>query len=96
MFAMSEADLHSRILGCADGPSSFNAEATRRGLRVISCDPLYQCDAGQIRARIEATFDTVVEQTRRNAAEFVWDAAITSVDDLARVRRAAMEANSEF
>ena len=96
MFAMSGADLHSRMLGCADGPASFNAEATRRGLRVISCDPLYQCDAGQIRARIEATFDTVVEQTRRNAAEFVWDAAITSVDDLARVRRAAMEANSEF
>jgi hypothetical protein len=40
MFAMSEADVHSRILGCADGPASFNAEATRRGLRVISCDPL--------------------------------------------------------
>jgi len=50
MFAMSGADLHSRMLGCADGPASFNAEATRRGLRVISRDPLYQCDAGQIRA----------------------------------------------
>ena len=44
------------MLGCADGPASFNAEATRHGLRVISCDP-HQCDAGQIRARIEATFE---------------------------------------
>jgi len=52
--------------------------------------------SAHVRARIEATFDTAVEQTRRSAAEFVWDAAMTSVDDLARVRRTAMETNSEF
>ena len=80
------------MLGCADGPASFNAEATRLGLRVTSCDPLYQYDDVQIRERIDATFDTIVEQTRRNAGEFVWDAAIPSVDDLARVRRTAMNA----
>src|SRR5712692_5664149 len=91
MFALGGADLASRILGCADGPAGFNAEATRRGMRVTSCDPLYRCDAGQIRQRIDATFDTVVEQTRRNADEFVWDAAIRSVDDLSRIRMDAME-----
>jgi len=41
MFALSDADLHSRILGCADGPAGFNAVATGRRLRVTSCDPLY-------------------------------------------------------
>ena len=91
MFAMCNRDLQSRMLGCADGPAGFNAEATRRGLRVVSGDPLYQYDAGQIRERIEATFDTIVEQTRRNAGEFVWDAAIPSVDDLSRIRTDAME-----
>jgi hypothetical protein len=91
MFALGGADLASRMLGCADGPASFNAEATRRGLRVVSCDPLYHWDAGPIRDRIEATFDIVVEQTRRNAGEFVWDTAIASVDDLSRVRMDAME-----
>ena len=91
MFALTAADQQSRLLGCADGPASFNAEATRRGLRVVSCDPLYQCDAGQIRERIDATFDTVVEQTRRNAGEFVWDAAIPSVEHLSRIRTDAME-----
>jgi hypothetical protein len=31
MFVLSEDDLATTILGCADGPASFNAEATRRG-----------------------------------------------------------------
>ena len=90
MFALSEIDLRSRILGCADGPAGFNAEASRRGVAVVSCDPLYGADASQIRQRIEATFDEVLEQTRRNADEFVWD-TITSIDELASLRRAAMD-----
>ena len=36
MFALSSEDLRSRILGCADGPASFNAEATAAGFSVIS------------------------------------------------------------
>jgi hypothetical protein len=91
MFALGEADLRSRILGCADGPASFNAEATKQGLRVVSCDPLYRFDAAAIRARIAAIFDEMVTQTRQNAAEFVWDEAIPSVDALARIRGAAMD-----
>ena len=91
MFALSEIDLRSRILGCADGPAGFNAEASRRGAAVVSCDPLYGADTRQIRQRIEATFDEVLDQTRRNADEFVWD-TITSVDELAVLRKSAMEA----
>lgn len=90
MFALSEIDLGSRILGCADGPAGFNAETTRRGAPVVSCDPLYGADSGQIRQRIEATFDEVLDQTRRNADEFVWE-SITSVDELAVLRKSAME-----
>ena len=40
MFALSEADAQLRMLGCADGPASFNADATRQGASVVSCDPL--------------------------------------------------------
>ena len=90
MFALSEADLASRILGCGDGPASFNAEATRRGGRVVSVDPLYQFDAAQIRQRIDDTSAEVLEQARQNAHEFVWDDAIPDVDALKRVRMAAM------
>lgn len=90
MFVLSDADLEGRVLGCGDGPASFNAVATRRGARVISCDPIYRWGAAQIQARIEATYAQVIEQTRRNRHEFVWD-AIPSVEELGRVRMAAMQ-----
>jgi hypothetical protein len=59
MFALSEADLRLNILGCADGPASFNAEAMRRGFRVRSCDPLYQFTPAGIRERIDQTYDAL-------------------------------------
>jgi hypothetical protein len=89
MFALSEADLRSRILGCADGPASFNAELTRRGGRVVSCDPLYKWSAGQIRDRIDATSPQILEQTRQNASGFCWN-TIRSIEELATVRHSAM------
>ena len=59
MFALGSDDLALRILGCGDGPASFNAEATRRGVAVVSCDPLYQWEAVQIRERIAITYDQI-------------------------------------
>ena len=57
MFALTEDDLNLTILGCGDGPASFNAEATRRGRRVVSCDPIYRFEKPEIQDRIAATFD---------------------------------------
>lgn len=90
MFALSDDDLQQRILGCGDGPACFNAELTRRGGRVVSVDPLYDFNADEISQRIDATFETVMEQTRRNQSEFVWE-QIRSLDELAEIRRAAMQ-----
>ena len=73
MFALTGDDLDSRILGCGDGPANFNAEATRLGAMVISCDPIYQWTANDIRDRIAATHDEILDQTRQNIDEFVWD-----------------------
>jgi SAM-dependent methyltransferase len=92
MFALTDADLAGRILGCGDGPASFNAEATRRGTQVVSCDPLYQFSPEQIRRRIDETAPEVLEQARRNAHEFVWDDAIPDLAALKHVRMAAMDA----
>jgi hypothetical protein len=90
MFALNGQDLDSTILGCADGPASFNAHATRRGSRVVSCDPIYAFDTSQIEARIRETFEQVIEQTRQNADEFVWGGEIPTVEALGSVRMAAM------
>ena len=91
MFAMGETDLSRRILGCGDGPASFNVEATQRGVGVISADPLYAFSSSQIRERIAATSEQVFEQTRQHQHEFVWS-AIQSPEELLRVRMSAMEA----
>lgn len=90
MFALSARDLRGRILGCADGPAAFNAVATRRGTQVVSVDPLYRWSAADIAARIDATRETVLEQTRRNAGEFRWE-RVVSVETLWNERQSAME-----
>jgi hypothetical protein len=90
MFALSEDDLRLRILGCADGPASFNAEATCRGGAVVSVDPLYRLDSKTIRGRIAETYDRILEQTRANQHQFVWN-TFGSVDELGRARMQAMQ-----
>jgi len=90
MFALSSGDLRKRLLGCGDGPASFNAEATRHGHHVVSCDPLYRFDVAQIEERITATYDRVLDQARQNAHEFVWGGDFRDVTELGAARMAAM------
>ena len=52
MFDLTRNDLDSMILGCGDGPASFNAEMAGQGKRVVSVDPIYCYSASQIEARI--------------------------------------------
>jgi hypothetical protein len=89
MFALSEDDLCMTILGCGDGPASFNAELTKRGGAAVSIDPLYSRDVGEIRQRIDETFDDILRETRNNSDEFVWN-NIRSVEELGKVRMRAM------
>ena len=91
MFSLTDSDLKERILGCADGPASFNAGLTDQGGTVVSIDPLYRFPQEGIRERIDQVFGTVLEETRKNAHEFIWT-SISSVDDLGEIRREAMEA----
>jgi len=90
MFALDEADMNSRILGCADGPAGFNAEATRLGKCVVSVDPLYRFSTTEIRERISVTSQQILGGVRHNAADFLWH-RIPTVDDLGRVRMRAMQ-----
>ena len=89
MFSLVDADLKKRILGCSDGPASFNAELTRRGGNVLSVDPIYQFSDLEINRRIESTYERVLEQVRKNKDEFVWK-QIATVEELGAVRMKAM------
>jgi hypothetical protein len=89
MFSLSDDDLSKSILGCGDGPASFNAELSKRGGKIVSVDPLYAYNDYDIRNRIDETFDQVLQETRMNMNEFVWQ-NIRSVEELGEIRMKAM------
>jgi len=90
MFDLTKADLGLRILGCGDGPAGFNSALTKHGGNVVSVDPVYVFDAGQIRDRISETYETVMKQMRKNYNDYVWG-VIPSVEQLGSIRMCAME-----
>jgi hypothetical protein len=91
MFGLSERDLAGRILGCGDGPASFNSEATADGFSVTSCDPLYAFSIEEIRQRVEDCYEDVIFQVRLNPEGFVWD-YFQDPDHLGEARLTAMRA----
>jgi len=89
MFNLTPADVAGSVLDCASGPSSFNAEATCKGYRIVSCDPIYRFSAAEIASRIEETYEVVLTGARANKARYVWD-RIGSLEELGEVRMSAM------
>ncbi|MDD5772741.1 MAG: SAM-dependent methyltransferase [bacterium] len=83
-------DNRASILGCGDGPSSFNEEYTRKGGRVVSIDPIYKLSREEIEERIEETRADVLEQTEKNKEKFVWS-EIRSIEELDKIRMKAMK-----
>jgi hypothetical protein len=85
MFGLTDVDLAGPILGCGDGPASFNAEATQAGHSVVSCDPIYAFSADDIRRRVQESYATLMAQVRRKPEQFVWN-LIPDPDELGRRR----------
>jgi len=72
MFQLSEENLHSKILGYGDGPSSFNFELTKLGGNIISIDPIYKFTKDEIQQRVDETSSVISEQLKQNQNDFVW------------------------
>ncbi len=89
MFDLSDSDLKRKILGCGDGPASFNAECNRDGGDVVSIDPIYHFSKEEIRKRIDETREEVLRQTGKNKEKFNWS-VIQSVEELGVIRMKAM------
>jgi hypothetical protein len=90
MFHLTSADRKLAILDCAGGPASFNAEMTRQGNKVISCDPVYQFSGAEIARRIQETYQTVIDGIKTNVDDYLWT-NIESPTQLGEVRMAAMQ-----
>lgn len=90
MFALSPTDMNQLILGCGDGPASFNYEMTALGHTVISIDPIYAFTGEQIASRVAATYPTIIEQMKQNADKYAWD-FFKDADAVGQARLAAMD-----
>ncbi len=89
MFDLCPEDLAGRILGCGDGPASYNAESCARGLRAVSVDPIYAFPRETIRRLIDETYERILQRTRLLRDRFLWK-SIHSVEELGRIRMRAM------
>lgn len=93
MFALSKQDiLTKKIISFGDGPASFNAEATKKGARIISVDPIYKFSIKELTDRISETKDIILEQTRKNEQNYIW----TKIKDLTQLENLRMSAMSLF
>lgn len=91
MFSLSEVDLQGKILGCGDGPASFNAEVTAAGGNVVSVDPIYGFSANQIESRVNEVSHNIAQQLEINKANYIW-ASFKNVEDVVSSRLSAMKA----
>jgi hypothetical protein len=89
MFSLSERDLEAYILGCGDGPASFNAELTQHGGRIMSVDPIYQFSTEGIRSRIQRVYPGILAELARNTQQYYW-ASFKDPGHVGSVRMSAM------
>jgi len=91
MFKLTNDELKkSKILGCGDGPASFNAEVTALGGSVVSIDPTYQFSTEEIAGRIDEVALEVMAEVRKKHEDFVWK-NIANPDALYAMRMSAMQ-----
>ncbi len=92
MFLLGKDELNLKILGCGDGPSSFNMELDLEGGSVVSVDPLYSYSKKEIISRIDEVTEEIMTQVTQNSNEFVWK-NITNPNMLLEMR---VESMTEF
>ncbi|HWA26952.1 MAG TPA: methyltransferase [Lacunisphaera sp.] len=88
-FALDPAALRGRaVLDVAAGPSSFTAEAHRRGVDAVAVDPLYQQPATALAARIREDYARMFLQIRARPRLFKLK-SFASIEEAEADRRAA-------
>lgn len=90
MFLLTGADLQKTILGCGDGPASFNAELTKAGGNVVSADPVYRFTVEHIRSWVREVYPEIMSEVAKNTDDYVWE-SIRDIGNLGQVRMEAME-----
>lgn len=90
-FNLNVEDLQNKkIVCCADGASSFNLEASNKGLDVTSIDPIYRYPPVKIAKIIQRDHDLIFPQIKANAKDNIWT-YFTSPEEQRAHRMATMQ-----
>jgi len=93
MFNLTQEDIVTRkILGCGDGPSSFNTEVDYDGGSIVSIDPLYAYSKREIVKRIDEVMPVVMMEVKAHADTFVWK----NIPDVESLEHMRIESMMEF
>ncbi len=72
MFNLDLETLKGRsILDCASGPASFAAEAIKKNIRVVACDPIYSQEIDAIMESAQRDIPACIRETQRHRGLFV-------------------------
>jgi len=71
MFALSDTDLNKTILGCGDGPASFNAEMTDLDILLCLLIPFINFLLSKSNSEFE-TYEPLISQVKQNANRYIW------------------------
>jgi len=89
MFNLTPDDLCKKILGCGDGPASFNSQMNKADRSIISIDPIYQFSTEEIEGRISETYKEILKQLEKSQEDYIWT-TIKSPYELGQIRMAAI------
>ena len=73
IFSLKKKDLKKKILGCADGASSFNVTASSMGANITSCDPLYGLEPRAVGNKIYSSCELIYPKILSSVDDFNWD-----------------------
>jgi hypothetical protein len=90
-FALDLAALKGlSVLDVAAGPSSFTAEACKRGIDAVAVDPLYGCRAEALGQHVQIDYRTMFSQIRAKPELFRFR-SFASIDEAEESRRTAAQ-----
>ena len=90
-FALDVPALKGRsVLDVAAGPSSFTAEACKRGIDAVAVDPLYGCRADALAQHVQIDYRAMFSQMRAKPELFRFR-SFASIDEAEESRRTAAQ-----
>jgi hypothetical protein len=99
-FALDLGKLRGRaVLDVASGPSSFTAEACRRGIEAVAVDPLYGSTLDSLRTHVQVDYSKMLTQMRTKPRLFRLSrpgTARVAVGELAPARRPGTRAPAYY